>query len=418
MIQKPRGTRDLFKNNLKEYQQVEKIITSILDNYNFTEIRTPILEMEELFVRSVGDNTDVVSKEMYTLNDRKNRKLVLRPEGTASVVRSVIENKLYIPEHLPLKLFYHGPMFRYERPQIGRSRQFDQIGVEIFGKKSPYQDLELMSLIKSLIEHFHLENNVQLDINYLTTGEKREKYIDSLRKYLKNFDSLCQDCLKRLDKNPLRILECKIDGNSFQDAPDIYQYASDTEKEYFSQFQEGLKNLTFNFQINKQLVRGLDYYTGIIFELKYLDSKLGSQSTILAGGRYDNLVSSLGGPELDAIGFAIGLDRFVLTLKYLNFFVQPPINIEVFTVPLNKKALSFNLKLVKRLRENNIKTESDLTLKGMKHVFKEIERKKIKYLIVLGDKEIKTNKVILKNWEKQTIQEVHLNDLINIIRGE
>lgn len=397
MIKRPRGTRDFFKDDLTHYQFLEDTLKKILLDFNFQEIRTPLLENEELFCRSVGTDTDVVRKEMYQFIDKKGRKLVLRPEGTAAIVRAIIENKWYLPENLPLKLYYLGPMFRYERPQVGRYRQFDQLGVEIYGEENIYQNLELITLIKRIVDVFDLMNFVQLEVNFLVNGKQRQDYLNVLSKELAKKCNLCEDCNRRMKENPLRVLDCKVDQSQFADLPLMSEFFSLEEKGEWNQFLKGLDEIEIPWKWNPNLVRGLDYYTGLVFELKFLQQTLGSQTTLLAGGRYNELMKNLEGPQLPAIGFALGLDRFLLVLESLNYSFPRPKNPVLLTVPLTDKAALWNLNLLQDLRNNHLKVETDMTLKGLKHAFKVAQKTKAHYLLILGDKEMKDHQGQLKN---------------------
>ncbi|ATZ16374.1 histidyl-tRNA synthetase [Entomoplasma freundtii] len=401
MIKRPRGTRDFFKNDLIHYQFLETTLKNILTDFNFQEIRTPLLETEELFCRSVGEETDVVSKEMYQFIDKKGRKLVLRPEGTAPIVRALIENKWYLPEYLPLKLYYLGPMFRYERPQIGRYRQFDQLGVEIYGEANLYQDLELISLIKGITDTFGLTQEVELEVNYLVSGANRQDYLTLLKKCLHHENQsrpLCDDCRRRLETNPLRTLDCKIDNiQAIENLPLMKDFLTTTESNDWEDFLMGLNELEIPWKWNPLLVRGLDYYTGLVFELKIKKPILGSQTTLLAGGRYNELVQSLDGPHLPAIGFGLGIDRFLLTLEALNYPFPKTDSPVIITVPLTKEAVLWNLTFLHKLRQNHLKVETDLTLKGLKHGFKQAQKTKARFLLVIGDKEMKNHQGQLKD---------------------
>lgn len=374
MIQKPRGTQDIFGDDANEMSGLETILRNLLRNYNYTEIRTPIFEAKELFVRSVGETSDVVTKEMYEFVDKKQREFVLRPEGTAPVVRALIENKLYGPEFLPFKTFYIGPMFRYERPQIGRNRQFHQLGVEVFGPNTINQDLELLALAYAITEKIGIADQIMIDINFLVAGEERKIYINDLKKYLTTFKTLCADCQNRLNTNPLRVLDCKVDGHLFGDAPKMEQYLSPENKIYFKNLLTGLNSLGIKTKINHQLVRGLDYYTGFIFELKYQSDELGNQDTIIAGGRYNNLVAELNGPSVPAAGFAIGIERILLILKNKKISLAKIDGIDLYTIALSEKGMQLNQKLMFELRNQGLTVDTDLMNRSLKSAFKQAEK--------------------------------------------
>ncbi|ATZ17357.1 histidyl-tRNA synthetase [Williamsoniiplasma luminosum] len=417
MIQKPRGTQDIFEIKSKQYNDLENTIINVLKTYNLNEIRTPIFEAKELFVRSVGETSDVVSKEMYEFFDKKGREFVLRPEGTAPIVRSLIENKLYAPEFLPLKLYYVGPMFRYERPQTGRYRQFEQIGVEILGVDSVYQDIEILAMLDSITKAIKIDTKVELDLNYLVTGKQREIYIKELTKFLVDFDDLCDDCEVRIHKNPLRTLDCKIDFNKFKTAPKMTSFLSKEDEARFQQILEAGKKIGLKININQRLVRGLDYYTGLIFELKYLESSLGSQSTIIAGGRYNNLVKDLDGPDLPAIGFAMGVERLILILEENQINLNHDHGIDLYTIALSPEAMILNLEIIRDLRNNNIKVETDYLNRSLKSNFKQAEKLQAKNVIVIGDNEIETQKIVIKNQINKTQTEVKISDLVEEMKA-
>lgn len=383
MVTKPRGTKDNYGINYANYQEMVALIINRFQKYNFHAFATPIFESEALFTSSVGESSDIVNKEMYRFSDRKNRSLVLRPEGTAPIVRALIENKLYLPQFLPLKIYYHGPMFRYERPQVGRSRQFEQIGVEVFGQGSLYQDLEIMRLIKDLTDTFNLSQEVILDINYLITGEKREHYIVELKKNLTHMDDLCELCQIRLQKNPLRVLDCKEDCHKFKNLPQMTAYLNQTEKAYWNRFQKGLDEIGLKWTINPRLVRGLDYYTGLIFELKTVHPLLKSQSTFLAGGRYNHLVENLGGPALEAIGFAIGADRLFELIQNSDkkIFSEPAVDFYLWA-PENSSWQEVD-QLMTGLRNGNFAVATDFTSKDLKRAYRKAEQLKAKNILLV-----------------------------------
>lgn len=390
MVTKPRGTKDNYGINYANYQEMVALIINRFRKYNFHAFSTPIFESEALFTTSVGETSDIVNKEMYRFNDRKNRSLVLRPEGTAPIVRALIENKLYLPPLLPLKIYYYGPMFRYERPQVGRSRQFEQLGIEVFGRESLYQDLEIMRLIKDLTDTFNLSHEVILDINYLISGEKREHYIAELKKNLTGIEDLCDLCQIRLQKNPLRVLDCKEDCHKFKDLPKMTAYLNPTETGYWNKFQKGLEEIGLRWAINPRLVRGLDYYTGLIFELKTTHPVLKSQSTFLAGGRYNHLVENLGGPALEAIGFAIGAERLFELVQISNkkIFSEPVVDFYLWA-PENSDWRAVD-QLMSGLRNENFTVATDFTSKDLKRAYRKAEQLRAKNILLVNGTETPT----------------------------
>lgn len=316
-IKAPRGTQDILPEASELWQEIEYEALSSLQEAGFKEIRTPIFEDTALFNRAVGADSDIVNKEMYTFSDRSDRSLTLRPEGTASIVRSYIENALDRNITKTCKLWYRGPMFRYERPQAGRYRQFHQIGAEAFGSKAPYIDIELIHLGMQMLENLGLEN-LTLHINSIGSAQSRLKYREKLKEFLAPLQGdVCEDCQRRFEQNPLRALDCKVpeDQALYKDAPSIYDSFDDESKEIWDQLRAGLTKLNISFVEDPKLVRGLDYYTHTVFEIKTDNPMLGQQSTVLAGGRYDALVSSLGGPEMPAVGWALGIERIALLLE-------------------------------------------------------------------------------------------------------
>jgi histidyl-tRNA synthetase len=315
MIKSPRGTQDILYPNSELWQRIESYAIKIFGSAGFKEIRSPIFEATELFDRAVGEDSDIVNKEMYTFNDRSDRSLTLRPEGTASIVRAYIEHAMD-REGKPQKLWYRGPMFRYERPQTGRYRQFHQIGIEAIGAKAPYIDIELIQLGKQFLQELGL-NEITLYINSLGNQASRTNYINALKSFLEDLqDSVCEDCQRRFKQNPLRCLDCKIPGDQelYKDAPKISDYLDEESKSIWNETLTCLDKLGLKYVIDSNLVRGLDYYSHCVFEFKTESKELGTQSTVLAGGRYDSLVKTLGGPESPAVGWALGIERLVLLI--------------------------------------------------------------------------------------------------------
>ncbi|AGR42073.1 histidyl-tRNA synthetase [Spiroplasma diminutum CUAS-1] len=411
MIQKPRGTEDLIDLKVREYFALEMIIRNIVDSFNYNEIKTPIFESLELFKRGVGEETDIVSKEMYTFLDRKNRELTLRPEGTAPTVRAILENKMYINENLPLKLFYFGSMFRYERPQAGRNRQFNQFGVEVFGPKTSEIDCEIICLSSTILNTIGIDEYT-IHLNYLVNGEQRITYIKDLKEYLKP-KTLCDDCKKRVESNPLRVLDCKIDSKQFVDVIDMKDYLSQEDKKYFNQLVENLKNIGINAKIDKMLVRGLDYYTGFVYEIK---DKNGS--TLLGGGRYDELVNQLGNVDLPAAGFGIGIERLLIALAEEEIFISTPISLDAYIIGLSEKAKQFSNILLLMLRKSGLKVDFDYMNRSMKSAFKQSEKLNSKNIIIIGDNELKENVVVIKNQITKEEKKVAFDKIVDAIMGE
>ncbi|AVN60677.1 histidine--tRNA ligase [Mesoplasma entomophilum] len=414
MIQKPRGTQDLFLNNSKEWNAVEEKFRKVLNVFNYGEIITPMFESKELFVRGVGDSSDIVSKEMYEFTDRKGREYVLRPEGTAPTVRAIIENKLYIQENLPYKTFYIGPIFRYERPQAGRYRQFNQLGVETFGIDSISHDVELISLGQSFLNELKINNDIVVEINYLISGDERKTYEAELKKYLSSFTDLCSDCQTRINKNVLRVLDCKIDGNKFTDAPKMFEFASQENNDRLNKTFIQLKELGIETQINFNLVRGLDYYTGLVFEFKNVKT----DQAIIAGGSYNNLVEELGGPSLPASGFAIGIERIMMILKDQNIKVSDEDELDLFIIPLSDEAQFLTNKLLLEARSANLKVDTNWNIKNLKAGFKSAERMNAKNIVIVGENSINSDNYAIKDQISGETTEVKFNDIVKYLKGK
>lgn len=349
-IKRVRGFQDIYGEDAEKYRFVVDTARKIFEEYNFSEIILPYVEDVSLFVRSVGEETDIVQKEMYIFEDRGGRKVALRPEGTASAVRAYIEEGLYAKGGYH-KLFYEGAMFRYERPQAGRYRQFHQIGAEIFGVDSPLSDAELIKMVKDILDQLGIQT--RLEINTLGDFESRKKYMDVLRDFLKKREEyLCEDCKRRIERNPLRVLDCKLEKcrTATKDAPVLTDYISDQSLQRFEKLKEYLKALEISFTFNPRLVRGLDYYTDTVFE--FITDKIGAQGTVAAGGRYDTLVKQLGGPDTPALGFAAGIERLMLLVDK-----TPEKKDLVVVIPVVPEFNIEGLKISDRLREKGIKTE-------------------------------------------------------------
>ncbi|AHI52831.1 histidine--tRNA ligase [Spiroplasma culicicola] len=408
MIQKPRGTVDLYDKKVKEFFALEMIIRNIVDLYNYSEIKTPIFESTDLFLRGVGSETDIVSKEMYTFNDKKNRSLTLKPEGTAPTVRAILENKMYINENLPLKLFYFSNMFRYERPQNGRQRQFTQFGVEVFGPKNALIDSEVLCLAVNILNAIGIEN-YSVHLNYLATGENRQKYIADLKIQLSTLQ-LCDDCQTRINTNPLRVLDCKVDSAKFSDIKDMKEYLSQEDQTQYSHLKTTLDNLAIKYQEDKLLVRGLDYYTGYVFEIK---DKNGS--TLLGGGRFDNLVNELGQVDLPAAGFGMGIERIVLALEEANISLSEQTTLDAYIIGLSDKAKQFSNILLLMLRSAGLKVDFDYMNRSMKSAFKQSEKLNAQNIIIIGDNELKENVVVIKNQITKTEQKVNFDQIVETI---
>ncbi|HBT98075.1 MAG TPA: histidine--tRNA ligase [Sulfurihydrogenibium sp.] len=378
-FQKIRGFQDIYGENAKKYRYIVETFRKTFLDYNFQEIILPYVEDISLFKRSVGEATDIVQKEMYIFTDKGGREVALRPEGTAGCVRAYIEEKMYA-EGGYHKLFYEGAMFRYERPQAGRYRQFHQIGAEIFGVSSYLADVELISMVYKILKYLKID--FRLEINTLGDFQSRKEYISKLIEYLKKYEnSLCQDCRRRIHENPLRVLDCKVESckEITKDAPKITESLSKEAIERFEKIKESLKAIGVDFIENPRLVRGLDYYTHTVFE--FISQEIGSQGTIAAGGRYDNLAEQLGGPPTPALGFAAGIERLILLVKDL-----PPEKPLIVIIPLNQNYYIQALKLSEKTREKHIQTELLLKEGSLKSMLKTANKFNAKYVIFVSDK--------------------------------
>lgn len=392
MIQALRGTRDILPEEVGYWQLIEAKAREILTRAVYQEIRPPIFEQTDLFERGIGEATDVVGKEMYTFKDRGDRSITLRPEGTAGVVRAYISNKLHAQGIQ--RLWYTGAMFRYERPQAGRQRQFHQIGLELLGSAAPRADVEAIALATEILQALGLKN-LTLDINSVGRGEDREKYREALVNYLAPYkDELDEDSRDRLTRNPLRILDSKDQKTQeiAQDAPKLIDNLSDTSKKHFDTVLQLLTDLNIPYQINHCLVRGLDYYTHTAFEIKSTD--LGAQATVCGGGRYDGLVAELGGPETPGIGWAIGMERLVLLLQQLQ--QSPIIQPDFYLVSRGEIAEAQALVLAQKLRSAKFTVELDLSSSAFGKQFKRADRSGAIVCLVLGDSEAENHTVNLK----------------------
>jgi len=412
MISKIKGTQDILPGEVERWQELEDVIYQVSKLYHFKEIRTPIFEASELFHRGVGDTTDIVKKETYDFLDRGDRSLTLRPEGTASVVRSVIENKLYADANLPLKYYYYGPMFRYERPQKGRQRQFHQFGAEALGSDSPLVDAEMIAYSFTLLKALHL-SNVFVKINSLGDTDSKEAYKVKLVDYLnQNVEHLCDDCKRRYLENPYRVLDCKIDKDSqtIKDAPKPLDYLSEIDKAHFEQVLDYLDGMNIDYTVDKNLVRGLDYYTHTVFELEADLDTLGAQATLGGGGRYNHLFKTLEGPEFSAVGFAFGMERLLLALESLNR-KRPQESIHAFFIMLGDSVKADGLEIIMNLRHGGLVIDYDFFDRNLKAQFKQAERQNPKFYLIFGEEEAKNRTIIIKDALSGEQESVSLDDL-------
>ena len=397
-LQKPKGTQDILPQESAKWQYVEDFARKTFRKYNYGEIRTPIFEHYEVISRSVGDTTDIVTKEMYDFYDKGDRHITLRPEGTAPVVRSYVENKLFAPEvQKPVKVYYMGSMFRYERPQAGRLREFHQIGAECFGSSNPATDVEMIAMAAQFFKDIGI-TNVSLELNSLGNPESRAAYRQALIDYLTPLKaSLSADSQRRLEENPLRVLDSKEpeDKEAVKGAPSILDYLDEESSAYFAAVRSMLETLQLPYVINTNMVRGLDYYNHTIFE--FTTEVAGSQLTICAGGRYDGLVAYFGGPETPGVGFGMGLERLLLVLDKQGVELPIETALDVYVAVLGAGANGRALELVQALRAQGFAAERDYLDRKLKAQFKSADIFKAKTLITLGESEVESGQVTVKN---------------------
>lgn len=413
-IQAIRGTKDILPEEIFYWQYLEKTAADILTKAAYKEIRTPIFEQTNLFERGIGEATDVVGKEMYTFTDRGDRTLTLRPEGTAGVVRAYIQNKLFASGGVE-RLWYTGAMFRYERPQAGRQRQFHQIGLELLGSKSPRGDVEVIAVANDILTALGLKN-LTLQLNSVGNQEDRQKYRQALVDYLTPYKAdLDTDSQERLTRNPLRILDSKEPKTQAitENAPSILDYLGDDSRQHFEQVCGLLTDLGIDYQINPRLVRGLDYYTHTAFEIQSAD--LGAQATVCGGGRYDGLVAQLGGNETPAIGWAMGMERLILLLQ--NFTPLQPQGPDIYFVSRGEKAENQALIMAQKLRHSGFTVELDLSGSNFAKQFKRGDRSGAKMCLILGDSEVENNTIQIKYLATGEQKTVSQDELINTLKN-
>ncbi len=414
MITKPKGCHDIYGMEAKKWKYVNNLIDAVCERYHYQFIRTPIFESTELFHRGVGEASDIVTKETYDFIDRGDRKMTLRPEGTAGVVRSYIENKMYGEASQPVKLYYNGTMYRYERPQSGRDRELTQFGVEVLGSDDPMIDAEVISIAVNIYKLVGLQG-IKVNINSLGDKESRDNYRKALVEYFTpHIDEMCEDCKNRLEKNPLRILDCKVDCDSdiMKKAPKITDYLNDTSKERFEQVQKYLSLLDIDYVVNPKIVRGLDYYDHTVFEIEAMVEDFGSQNVLGAGGRYNSLVKKLGGPEVPGMGFAMGLGRLMLAIEKEDIKLPIDDQIDVFVMYVSDTEKDYATTLVQELRMNGFKVDTEYTGRGLKAQFKQADRLNSKFLMILNDEDLKNNEIKVKNNKTKEETTVELDYLM------
>lgn len=419
----PRGTQDITGDEGYRWQQLEKLLRQFCYLYNFDEIRTPIFEHTNVFKRE-NDSSDMVNKEMYTFTPaNSNTSLTLRPEGTAGVVRSYVENKMYSKPDLPVKLYYLGPMHRHERPQKGRLRIFNQFGVESLGLKSPYADVEAMVMAYSILKSLGLEH-ITILLNTLGDDQSRAAYRAALKEYfLPYVEDLCADCKRRYEQNPLRLLDCKVDHDKecMKNAPSMQDYLNAESREYFETVTRLLDEMEIPYRVDPGLVRGLDYYTHTVFEIVSEDEAMGAQSTLLAGGRYDHLIPYFGGPEQSGIGWALGEERLLLALEAEGIDLGEKPALDAYVMVLNPEARDYAFEILTALRANGFRSDMDFMQKSFKGQFKAADRAKAKFSLLIGEDELNSQMVTVKNKitrQQETVPADQLIDYLDQAFGE
>lgn len=412
MISVLKGMKDRHSDDVRKYDFIVDTAKKVFSKYGFERIITPILEETELFRRSVGDETDVVSKEMYEFKDKGNRSVSMRPEGTAGVVRAYLEAGLHKSDPI-IKWFYNGPMYRYEAPQKGRYREFHQVGAEIFGIRSPYLDAEIIRMGCEFLEKLGI-TGLTVEINSLGNIESRKKYIEDLKAFMaERLDKLSEDSKKRYEKNPLRALDSKDKGDQeqFKDAPKLYDYLDEESKKYFEDTKKYLELLNIKYVENPKLVRGLDYYSDTVFEIK--SDKLGAQATVLAGGRYDRLLEILDNVKIPAIGFAAGMERIAMLMDE-NLIENKENGVYIVYFDDTKE---YFIKTLEELRKNDIKASFDYNPKSFGAQMKKANKINAEYVLILGEDEQKENVVTLKKFSTGEQEKYSLDEVIEIVKG-
>ena len=413
----PRGTKDILPAQIGNWLFIEDKIRDICKRYGYEEIRTPTFEHTELFQRGIGEGTDVVDKEMYTFEDRGGRSITLRPENTASAVRAYLQNKLFADKSL-VKLFYIGSMFRYDRPQAGRLREFHQFGVEALGEQNPAVDAEVILLAVDFLSSLGL-NDLKLKINTVGCPKCRPVYRQKLQHYFSDkLDDLCHDCQTRFDKNPMRILDCKTDADKdfMPDAPKIKDCLCDECREHFESVQKLLTAANVEFTVDDRLVRGLDYYTKTAFEIQYLP--LGAQSAVAGGGRYDGLIEEIGGSSTPAVGFAAGIERILVALELQKLLPTPEDQIDAFLVAIGNEAETMAFELMTDLRRKGLTASMDFAKRSMKAQMKQAGKSNAKFALIIGEDEVKNKTVTIKNLSNSEQQVISINDVVSFVMGK
>lgn len=416
-VTRPRGTNDFLPEDTVKWQQIEKLLRDLCAEYGFQEIRTPIFEDTELFVRGVGGTTDIVQKEMYTFTDQGDRSLTLRPENTASAARAYLENKMFGLAQ-PVKLYYMGPMFRYERPQAGRFRQFHQFGIEVFGSSSPLADAEIIAFAWEFYNRLGLKG-LSLQINSVGCPACRPNHKEALKDFCRdNLNKFCATCQDRFERNPLRMLDCKspVCQELLNNSPEIIDHLCPDCTQHFSKVKELLDAAGIPYQINPRLVRGLDYYTKTAFEISL--KEIGAQSAVCGGGRYDGLISDLGGQPTPSVGFALGMERIFAALKSqgIDHFCTQNTDAYIAVLDQNEKTLTTAFKLALALRQAGLACEQDLLARSLKAQFKQADRLNAAYTVIVGGEELSEGKAQVRNLANSSQELVPLENICNYLK--
>ena len=421
-----KGTHDVIGQEAEAYDYVENLMSQVASLFAFLPVRPPVLEYSELFVRGVGQGSDVVRKEMYTFLDKAERSVTLRPEFTAGIMRLIVQNKLIPISELPLKFYYCGPVFRYERPQLGRYRQFNQFGVESVGHGSAYADVEVIVLAYTILQSLGLEN-VTIKINTLGDEASRDAYRKALKEFFADkVQNMCGDCQNRFELNPLRILDCKVpeDQEIIKGAPKMSKYISEASKKRFEEVLNSLEEYGIPYEVDDTLVRGLDYYSETVFEFHYVSQKGNNYGAIGAGGHYDKLVKEIGGPDVPGVGFSFGVERIVSVLSDDNLFerVREHGQVDAYVMPLGEVSHRYALEAADELRLSGVKVDICFDDVKLANMFKRAEKKGARWAVIVGEEEIKNNKVIIKNMETKEQTTIGFDELekagLDMICGE
>ena len=412
-----KGTNDILPEESNKWQFVESKMLETALQFGFKEIRVPVFEHTEVFLRSVGDTTDVVQKEMYTFDDKGGRSITLRPELTAGVIRSAIEKGL-VNGALPQKLCYIGGCYRYEKPQAGRLREFHQFGVECVGAAAPNADAEVISLAKSVLDNIGIKN-ISLEINSIGCPECRKEYHKALKEYFSaNAENLCDTCKDRLDRNPMRILDCKspVCKKIAENAPVVIDFLCDDCRDHFEKVKAHLEAMQIEYKVNPKIVRGLDYYTRTVFE--FVSGDIGAQSTVCGGGRYDGLIGQMGGPKTPSLGFAMGIERLMMVLSAQNAELPEAPTCDLFIATLGENAILKASALCRELRDEGYKVQTDICGRGLKAQMKYADKIGAKFSLVLGDNEVESGKATLKNMSNSAEKEIALAEIVEELGEE